>query len=392
VRQSALNEDRRILVLTLSFGSGHVRAAHSIAQELVRQVPEAQVRIVDALEGCRLFFRAGYVWPYWAMIRFAPSLWARFFAARTRRRSEQTAPSWAFRWGCPKVFEVIRHFQPRTIIAAEVAACELAVIARKLGLTKARIINVITDYEAEPVWVKPEINDYFVPDRAVGAQLHAWGAPAESIHICGIPVAANFHARANVQETRARYGISDNSPVVLLMGGGMGPTRMDRVAGRLLTSRMPMHIVAIVGHDARMQKRLAQLRPVELITLTVLGWTDDVAALMQAATVLVTKPGGLTTAEATACHLPLVLFDAIPGPELSNVQRFAEAGACLSTKGPDETVAGVLYVLNDERARYAMSLKAREVAHTDAARMIASRALTISEQTNISARGRFASA
>ena len=392
MRPSALNENRRILVLTLSFGSGHVRAAHAVAQELLRQAPEADVRIVDALEDCRRLFRAGYVWPYWAMIRFAPSLWARLFAARTRRMSAQTAPSWAFRWGCPKVFEVIAQFKPRTIIATEVAACEMAVIAKKCGLSQARIINVITDYEAEPVWVKPEVDDYFVPDRAVGAQLHAWGAAAESIHICGIPIASSFHARANAQQTRARYGFSDDSPLVLLMGGGMGPTRMDRVAAQLSTSGMPMHIVALPGHDTRMRQRLSRLRLAGSVTLTVLDWTDDVAALMHAATVLATKPGGLTTAEAAACHLPLVLFDAIPGPELRNVQRFAEAGACVPTKGPEDTAAGVMYVLNDQRVQYAMSLKAREVAHSDAANMIANRALAISAPAGISAKRGIASA
>ena len=39
-----------IMVLTLSFGSGHVRAAKTIADELLRQEPKAEVCVVDALE------------------------------------------------------------------------------------------------------------------------------------------------------------------------------------------------------------------------------------------------------------------------------------------------------------------------------------------------------
>ncbi len=126
-----MNEPRRILILTLSFGSGHVRAVQVIARELQRQAPDADVRVVDALEDCRLLFRAAYVWPYWAMIRYAPSLWARFFAARTKRMDTQTAPAWAFRYGCAHVFDFIAEFKPDTIVASEVAACEMACIAKK---------------------------------------------------------------------------------------------------------------------------------------------------------------------------------------------------------------------------------------------------------------------
>src|SRR5918911_345600 len=114
----------KVLVLTLSFGSGHVRAAQAVARQLVRQAPGAEVRVVDALAGSRALFRAGYVWPYWALVRYAPALWARFFNARVARKDEQTAPAWALRWGCARVFETIVEFEPEVIVAAEVAACE----------------------------------------------------------------------------------------------------------------------------------------------------------------------------------------------------------------------------------------------------------------------------
>src|SRR5713226_3039201 len=98
------------------------------------------------------------------MLRFAPGLWTRLKSARLENKNERTAPSWAFRFGCPKVFETIDRFKPDVIVAGEVAACEMAVIARQLGITQARIVNVITDYEAEPIWVKPEVDLYVVPD------------------------------------------------------------------------------------------------------------------------------------------------------------------------------------------------------------------------------------
>src|SRR5712692_2943594 len=205
----------KILVLTLSFGSGHVRAAEAVAEELRRQDPASNVIVVDALAECRWWFRACYEWPYWLMLRYAPGLWGRFSTARVNQKHGGTAPAWAFRMGCPKVFSTIKSFDPDLIVAVEVAACEMAAIARRQGLTRAPILSVITDYEAEPIWVQPEVAAFTVPDESVRAELISWGAPADRISICGIPVDPAFDAVHNSKAVRLRYGITDQAPLVL---------------------------------------------------------------------------------------------------------------------------------------------------------------------------------
>src|SRR5260370_22962894 len=192
----------RILVLTLSFGSGHPRAAEAIAEEFRQTSRNADVRVIDALEDCRWWFRLGYVWPYWTMVRRAPALWGRFFARRTAHMNRQTAPPWTFRRGCAQVFKVITDFRPDIIVATEVAACEIAALAKRDGLTSARIVSVITDYEAEPVWIQSEVDSYAVPDEHVRHQLSAWGARAESIIVCGVPISSAFRQRYNLNAAR----------------------------------------------------------------------------------------------------------------------------------------------------------------------------------------------
>ncbi|MDT7809261.1 MAG: processive 1,2-diacylglycerol beta-glucosyltransferase [Acidobacteriota bacterium] len=366
-----MKKARRILVLTLSFGSGHVKAAQAVARELRRQEPGAEVRVVDALEDCRLLFRACYAWPYWAMVRHAPALWDRFFAARVVRGDDRTAPPWAFQWGCSQVFKLIEDFQPDTIVAAEVAACEMAALAKRAGLTRARLVNVITDHEAEPVWVKPEVDAYAVADRDVREQLCAWGAQAKQVTVCGIPTDAAFGMCYDTEETRRRHGIGGDAPLVLLMGGGMGPTRMDAVAAVLCQSGVPLDVVAVAGQDVRARRRLARLEAVPPVSLRVLGWTDDIAALMRASSVLVTKPGGLTTAEAALSALPVVFFDAIPGPERRNAARMADAGAGVIAGSPEEAANATLSLLRDENERRRMSERAKRLSSPDAAATVA---------------------
>jgi len=47
-----VSTNQKILVLTLSFGSGHVRVAQAITDELQRTLPDAEVLLVEDL-----FFR-----------------------------------------------------------------------------------------------------------------------------------------------------------------------------------------------------------------------------------------------------------------------------------------------------------------------------------------------
>jgi processive 1,2-diacylglycerol beta-glucosyltransferase len=161
------------------------------------------------------------------------------------------------------------------------------------------------------------------------------------------------------------------------MGGGMGPTRMPEVARKLAESKVPMHIVAVAGHDKRAHRKLENLKVKSPVSLRVLGWTDEVPALMQAASILVTKPGGLTMLEAVSCSLPVVLFDPIPGAELVNAKRMVDAGAAVITKDPGDTAKTVGSLLRDEASRRAMSFSGKKIARPNARREIAQIALEL---------------
>ena len=361
---------KRILVLTLSFGAGHVRAAQTVAAELKRRMPEAEIRLVDALENCTIFFRAFYVWTYWAMIRYAPRVWKKFFESRAERKDEFTAPVRMWRSGCRRVFAEIEEFQPNLIVAAEVGAGEIAVIARRDNLTNAAIVSVITDFETEPIWVKPEISAFAVATLEVKEQLENWGAEAEKIFVSGIPIDADFAEKHCPHATRRAFDL-DERPIVLLMGGGMGPTAMDEIARLLLQSASNLNIIALPGGDRRTAARLKILPNAATVSLRVLSWTNEVARLMQAASILATKPGGLTLAEAAACSIPLVLFDSIPGPEEENAARFVAAGAAVFARNSKEAAAEILRLLQNQNELSRMAASSQKLARADAAGLIA---------------------
>ncbi len=81
-----------------------------------------------------------------------------------------------------------------------------------------------------------------------------------------------------------------------------------------------------------------------------LRFVENVYDYMHAADAFVTKPGGLTTAEALVAQVPIVLCKPLPGQEERNARVLVEAGAALRTRRIDELPAAVESVLTDDAA------------------------------------------
>jgi processive 1,2-diacylglycerol beta-glucosyltransferase len=63
------------------------------------------------------------------------------------------------------------------------------------------------------------------------------------------------------------------------------------------------------------------------IEVQIFGYVTNVHELMDASDVLISKAGGLTSAEAMSKHLPMIIVDPIPGQETRNADMIVEHGA-----------------------------------------------------------------
>jgi processive 1,2-diacylglycerol beta-glucosyltransferase len=93
--------------------------------------------------------------------------------------------------------------------------------------------------------------------------------------------------------------------------------------------------------------------------------------LLGASTLLLSKPGGLTTAEALARGLPMVILDPIGGQEERNSDMLLEAGAAV--KCTEVTILNhkLGRLLDDPTRIAAMGENARRLGRPDAADAIA---------------------
>ena len=73
----------------------------------------------------------------------------------------------------------------------------------------------------------------------------------------------------------------------------------------------------------------------------VLEYTDKVPELMHISSIVVTKPGGLTTTESLASGLPIIVVNPIPGQEEENADFLVRNGVAIWIKD-DDNVARIL--------------------------------------------------
>src|SRR5262249_23530187 len=143
-----------------------------------------------------------------------------------------------------------------------------------------------------------------------------YGAAPEAVEVIGLPVRPEFSlprdpaARADVLP---RVGLDPGRLTVLVMVGAEGSPRALHNVAYLARQPRDAQLLVISGRNEALR------RQVEALGVRAVGFVDNVAELMRAADLLVTKAGGLTLAEAFCSGIPVVIHDLLPGQEAGNL-------------------------------------------------------------------------
>jgi len=362
---------KRIFILTMGVGAGHVRAAEVLQRALYDCIDPVEVRLLDGLKVAHSWFLTLYVRSYWWLLHRAPGVWRWLFERRQKKLHSATAPRWVFRRGCREVLEQIKAFAPHLVIANEVGAVEIAALGKREGWYRGPLLAVQTDFQTEPPWVQAEVDVYCVGSEEARSQLVHWGTLPNRILVSGIPVDPVFGILTDKTELRRALGLDGQRPVVLVMGGGMGPAPLDAIVESLELCKFPLQVLAVAGHNRKLRQALELLRRKVTLDLQVFGWVDTIPELMAVADLLITKPGGLTTAEALSAGLPMIVTHPIPGPEEQHVRYLEQHGVAVEAKTLEEIPRLVTRMLSQPENPAEMSRQQKDLSRPDAAHAIA---------------------
>ncbi len=361
---------KRLLLLGVSAGAGHQRAAAALA---AWGAGRAEIEHWDVLDFVSATFRKVYADAYIRLVNNHPEWWRLLYNASGNADANSTSQ---------RLRRVVERGNTRTLIAAIQAfrpdriVCTHFLPAEILSHEIARfrldvpVYVQVTDFDLHPMWVSPGMAGYFAANAEVAARLTACGPVVASALVTGIPVMPDFDPTRGPSREAARRGLAPgvDGPLVLLMGGGSGIGGLSAQAEALLELEQAPSVVALAGRSAAALAELQDMSEKFPGRLIPMGFTGRVPDLMRAADLVVTKPGGLSTSECLALGLPMILTSPIPGQEERNADYLLEEGAAL--KAIDVLAlrlrAGAL--LGDPARLARMAVRARAIGRPYAAR------------------------
>jgi processive 1,2-diacylglycerol beta-glucosyltransferase len=218
--------------------------------------------------------------------------------------------------------------------------------------------------------VYPHVDCYHVATPSAARELERKGYPAERIRVTGIPVDPVFAKREAAAAARTRLGLPER-PTALLLSGGFGVGPMVEALESFRGSRAEISLVVITGKNAALEAKCREAAATLGVPVTVRGFVTNMHEWMDAADIIVTKPGGLTTTEVLAKGKPMALVSPIPGQEQRNCEYLLESGAAVRLYDVGDSAFYLEGWLRDEARMKRMAASARAIARPQAARDIA---------------------
>lgn len=318
----------RILIATVTAGAGHLQAAAAMEEAWRALRPQDEVERVDVLNFTSKLYRKAYADGYMKVAERTPELYELLFKKTDNpvllKRLTQFRRT-AARAGGDGFLKFVRKFAPQVAVCTHFLPVELLGNLRAKSAASPKVTTIVTDFEAHALWMEPGVDLYCVAAEETKARLVARGLAAENIVVTGIPVSERFTAKVNAAEVRKRMGLRDDLPVLLVLGGGFGCGPVAQILAALNQYETPAQVVVVCGRNEKLRRELAVLN--HRHPTHVLGFVTNMQELMAVAAIILTKPGGLTTAEALAMGRPLFIINPIPGQEAANSDFLLEHGA-----------------------------------------------------------------
>lgn len=352
---------RKLLILSVSAGAGHVRAAEALRTTAAALYPGVDAIHMDLMEWVPRVFRTFYAESFLYVVERHPELWGWLYGKTDRPKDGSKLE--ALRKGVERLnttrfLKMLKDLDPDHVICTHFLPAQL--LARKLGNGAFRlpVWVQVTDFDVHRLWVHQGLTGYFAASEEVAWRMADRGIDRESVAVTGIPIMPAFSAPLDKTACARELGLDPFRPILLLMAGGAGVGAgvagggMDRTAARLLAldggaEGAGFQIVALAGRNEILLKDLKALAAAHPGRLVPLGFTRTIERAMAAADLAITKPGGLSTSECLAMGLPMILVNPIPGQEERNADHLLENGAALKAYDAAGLLFRVKHLLSD---------------------------------------------
>lgn len=367
-----------ILLLMSDTGGGHRASAQALEAAFDAQY-RGQVRIstVD-------FWTTVAGWPFnnfpaqYTFIAKRPILWKIVYVWAALRPTRALTEFVFSLFGHGSVRRYFENAQPDLVLSVHPLVNRLTVsVLQSMQPPAPPFVTVVTDLgDAHPTWFDPRADMVYVPSNPLRQIALDQGVRQDNIRLLGLPTRPAFwHPPPERQLLRAKLGMAQHIPAVLLVGGGDGVGGMAAIADAIALQIAEQagaaagQLVVVCGKNkSLLAKMRARSWPVPVILK---GFVNNMSDWMSACDILCSKAGPGTIAEAWIRGLPIILTGFLPGQEEGNVKLVTESGSGeFHTAAHDIAQCAARWVVDAEE-RAAVANRARSLGRPNSTREIA---------------------
>ncbi|HXH09499.1 MAG TPA: glycosyltransferase [Alphaproteobacteria bacterium] len=368
-----------IAILSCNYGGGHQRVAEVLSDELRQRAPGCHVAIYDYIETCiGPFYNIACTAFYFSSVRWAPWLYRYFYHATSAITPHSPLQRAINNLGKRRLTAMLQSQRPDLVVCTYCLPAGGMSELKGEGRTDVPCATIITDHTIHSQWIHPGIDLYVVSSDHVRDGLIARGIPRERVLPTGIPVASPSEPSLNRSALRRHYGLDPALPTILMMVGAYNLMRgaLD-VYRSLVELPRPAQLLFVCGKDERLRRAIELLAQRTSMPVRVFGYVRNIPDLMAISDLMVSKAGGVTTSEALAAELPMVIVNPIPGQEEENTAFLQAAGAAVVAPRPADLRSLIIHLLDDPAGLARLRAGARRIKRPDAAARAAAAILAL---------------
>ncbi|MBO5060574.1 MAG: galactosyldiacylglycerol synthase [Clostridia bacterium] len=348
----------KVLIISVKAGFGH----HSTARAIIDYLTEKDIscEMLDTFEYINPMLADSIDNGYLFSTKHFPDLYGKAYDMLDKRdeKWDKRSPIAVLsKLVSHKLKDFITDYNPDVIVGTHSYACMLMTYLREKNIVTCPLIGIITDFTVHPFWESTELDYYVTADSLLEIQLKKKGIPPKKMLPYGIPIRHSFSEKLSKEDARSELGI-ENKTTILIMMGSMGFGNIVKDIKSIDELEADFQILCVCGNNEKMLHEIEEKEWNK--TVIPFGFVQNVDVMMDAADLIITKPGGLTTSEFLAKKLPAVIMNPIRGQEDRNTEFLVNYGAAImvtETFGLDEALYELL------KSPWRMKLLTESVEH-----------------------------
>jgi processive 1,2-diacylglycerol beta-glucosyltransferase len=341
-------EKDKYLILSATFGEGHKQVANAISEAVNEMAADAEPITMDIMEWIHptLYPISHYI--YKKSIKKFPQVYSFLYKKTRVKNSFSIKLNSIFLSGMQTVLKIIQEIKPKVVVSTYPFAAGIISRLKEQGLIDIPAVTIITDYTDHSYWIHPSTDQYVVGSARLRDQLIVLGVEADKIKNTGIPVRKRFMDVLPKGLLLDKYMINPNMFTLLIMGGGDGFFGKGISTFKALESiSTPIQLFIVCGKNKKLKTQLEWELKDSKHDVRIFGYCEKVEELMAISDLMISKPGGVTTSEAMAMDLPILLYHSLPGQEEDNAEYLCRSGFALSAKSEKELIAQIENLVRD---------------------------------------------